>query len=532
MLAPSVRRQGSALLAARIAALAALLLVVPAAADARVHTFSPVSGARAGGATFKLAGLDPATVVAARVGPRRVSVARVRRAAGSRRRLIRLRVSVRGTRRAAARVSAGRTLLKVTTAPETTITTGVAEGSQTIATTATFSFSSSAPRSSFRCSLDGAPFSRCSSGITLSGLAPGTHRFSVYAVDRFGTADRTPAGRTWTVLESPAPAPTPTPTPTEPVHAVPSSVPSGCSADATGALLAWIATVPDGATMQLGAGACYRIEGTLELRGRRVAVDGNGATLRSFASPTAQRAIWRAWDSEIALRDLTIAGSYADGGVHDATLQHAHAIDLRGTRATIERVAMSDVAGDCVYFGLGTGRSSGMVRDSSCRRTGRNGVSVTAGDDIRVERVTTDRIGYIAFDVEPNTGPGFGSERVVFDSNTIGTYFMKAYTIIGNAPVSAQAFTNNRVIGDSLRIGVTDRLHRPRGVTISGNTSDTAGPNNALSLYGVTGLRVTGNTVPLLVGTMAYVSGACEVTVSGNAYPGGSRETQIADPAC
>jgi hypothetical protein len=414
---------------------------------------------------------------------------------------------------------------RVAAPPETTITQGWAEGSSTTQTTATFSFSSSAPRSTFECSLDGARPARCSSGVTYSALAPGSHRFSVYAVDRHGSADRTPAVRTWTVL-APATAPA------ADVHAVPSSVPSGCFVDATSALLAWIATVPDGATLRLGAGACYRIEGTLELRRRRIAIDGNGATLRSLDAPADQRAVWRLWDSDVALRDLTIAGSYAGGGVHDPALQHAHAIDLRGTKATIERVAMSDVAGDCVYFGLGGGRSSGTVRDSSCRRTGRNAVSVTAGDDIRVERVATDRIGYIAFDIEPNSGAGFGSQRVTFDSNTIGTYYMKAYTIIGNAPVSGQAFTNNRVVGDSLRIGVVDRGHRPSGVTISGNTSDTAGPHNALSLYGVTGLKVTQNTVPLIVGTMAYVSGGCDVSVSGNLYPGGSREAFVTDPAC
>jgi hypothetical protein len=412
---------------------------------------------------------------------------------------------------------------RVSTAPETTITQGPADGSETSTTTATFSFSSSAPRSTFQCSLDGARPARCPSGVTYGALAPGAHRFSVYAVDRHGTPDRTPAVRSWTVLAG-APAVT--------EYAVPASVPAGCSADATGALLAWMATVPDGATAGLGAGACYRIEGTLELRDRRIVVDGNGATLRSFDAPADQRAIWRLWNSDVALRDLTITGSYGAGGVHDAALQHAHAVDLRGTTAAIERVAMSDVAGDCVYFGLGARRSSGNVRDSSCRRIGRNAVSVTAGDDIRVERSTTDRIGYIAFDVEPNTGAGFGSQRVVFDSNTIGSYHMKAYTIIGNAPVSAQAFTNNRVVGDSLRIGIADRGHRPSGVTISGNASDTAAPHNALTLYGVTGLKVTQNTVPLTVGTMAYVSGGCDVTIAGNAYPGGSREAVVTDPAC
>ena len=119
----------------------------------------------------------------------------------------------------------------------------------------------------------------------------------------------------------------------------------------------------------------------------------------------------------------------------------------------IENVSMSDVAGDCVYFGLGADRSSGAVRDSSCRRTSRNGVSVTAGDDILVERTTTNKIGHIVFDVEPNSGRGnWGSCRVTFDSNTIRTYWLYAWTVIPNAPICDQAFTNNRVVGQGLAI--------------------------------------------------------------------------------
>jgi hypothetical protein len=314
------------------------------------------------------------------------------------------------------------------------------------------------------------------------------------------------------------------------VYTVPSSVPSGCSSDATSAIVAWIASVPDNSTLQFEPGACYRIEGTLELHDRSLTVDGNGSTFTSLDPPSGQRAIWRAWDSTVGFRNMTIVGSYANGGVLTDSLQWAHGIDLRGTHGVIENVSMSDLAGDCVYFGLGADRSSGAVRDSSCRRIGRNAVSVVAGDDIRVERVTTDRIGYIAFDVEPNAGTGYGSSRVVFDSNTIGSYYMKAYTVIGNAPVTDQEFTNNRVVGQGLRIGVIDDAYRPKRLRIAGNSSDTPTEHNALNLEGVDRLAITANTVPLTGGTMAQVSRSCGVRVSGNSYPGGSREAWIVKP--
>jgi hypothetical protein len=315
-------------------------------------------------------------------------------------------------------------------------------------------------------------------------------------------------------------------------YMVPPSVPSGCSIDATSQILSWIASVPNHSTLVFGPSACYRIEGTLEFHSRNLTFDGNGSTFKSLNAPSDHRALWRAWDSSVGFRNMTIVGSYANGGVHTDSLQHAHGIDLRGTYGVVENVSMSDLAGDCVYFGLGAFRSSGAVRDSSCGRTSRNAISVTAGDDIRVARVITNQIGYVAFDVEPNEGPGNGSSRVVFDSNTIGSYYLKAYTVIGNAPIVDQAFTNNRLVGQGLKVGVINRDYRPQRLTITGNSSDTAAAPAAMNLVGLDGLTVSGNTVPLMSGTMAQIDRSCSVSVSGNSYPGGFQEASITNRSC
>jgi hypothetical protein len=96
--------------------------------------------------------------------------------------------------------------------------------------------------------------------------------------------------------------------------------------------------------------------------------------------------------------------------------------------------------------------------------------------------------------------------------------------------VSDQAFTNNRVVGQGLKIGVVDGAYRPEQLTIAGNTSDTAVAPAAMNLDGVDDLTVSGNTAPLTSGTMAQVDSSCDVSVSGNAYPGGSKEASIANP--
>ncbi len=82
-------------------------------------------------------------------------------------------------------------------APETTITMGPT-GAMPSAS-ATFTFTSSEPGSTFECKLDAAPFAACTSPANLMMLSQGQHTFSVRAIDGAAHADPTPATRTWTV---------------------------------------------------------------------------------------------------------------------------------------------------------------------------------------------------------------------------------------------------------------------------------------------------------------------------------------------
>ena len=84
-----------------------------------------------------------------------------------------------------------------TSAPQTTIDSG--PSGATNDPTPTFEFSSSQPRSSFRCKLDSAPSVACHSANTLSHLTDGRHTFSVQATDRVGYTDASPASATFTV---------------------------------------------------------------------------------------------------------------------------------------------------------------------------------------------------------------------------------------------------------------------------------------------------------------------------------------------
>jgi hypothetical protein len=85
------------------------------------------------------------------------------------------------------------------TAPDTTITSGPAEGSIWLSTVATFGFASTEPPGTFSCTFDGSAFSCPSSPVSRSGLGAGTHTFTVAATDGTGNSDPSPATRTFTV---------------------------------------------------------------------------------------------------------------------------------------------------------------------------------------------------------------------------------------------------------------------------------------------------------------------------------------------
>ncbi len=99
--------------------------------------------------------------------------------------------------------------------PDTTIDAGPA--ATTSDTGASFAFSSNEAGVTWECALDGGGFAACTSPAAYSGLAAGTHTFSVRATDAAGNVDQTPASYAWTIEAAPTPAPTPEPAPADTV---------------------------------------------------------------------------------------------------------------------------------------------------------------------------------------------------------------------------------------------------------------------------------------------------------------------------
>jgi|GEM_PF-3162244 len=85
--------------------------------------------------------------------------------------------------------------------PETTILLGPT--ATTLDTSAAFTFVADQVGVTFACSLDGAGFVPCASGVTYSNLGVGNHLFEVRATNGFGGVETTPASYAWTINEPP-----------------------------------------------------------------------------------------------------------------------------------------------------------------------------------------------------------------------------------------------------------------------------------------------------------------------------------------
>ncbi|HMQ26587.1 MAG TPA: right-handed parallel beta-helix repeat-containing protein, partial [Acidimicrobiales bacterium] len=89
--------------------------------------------------------------------------------------------------------------------PVTTITSG--PPALTSTSVATFTFTADQAAVTFECSLDGEPFSPCSSPVEYDNLVLGQHRFEVQATNSSGLLEETPAVYEWTIEPPPAGTP-------------------------------------------------------------------------------------------------------------------------------------------------------------------------------------------------------------------------------------------------------------------------------------------------------------------------------------
>jgi hypothetical protein len=330
--------------------------------------------------------------------------------------------------------------------------------------------------------------------------------------------------------------------------AVPSSIDATGGRDVAAALSTFLAAVPDGSVVAFAPGGRYRVDQRVVVRGKTgLTLDGRGATLVATTPGDANRSHLRIESSSrIAVTNLAVRGANPDAGRGDRAYQaskaHQHAFDVRSSKdVALVGVTASDTYGDFVYLGtLGKGHpwtTGAVVRDSTFARNGRQGVAVVAARDVLIERNRFDEMRRATFDLEPGAAHQ-GVQRVTIRDNDVGRGRLMFVAAAGKGQVDDVVVENNRLTGQAMQVFVSDGNGGTRNRwRISGNTSDLTLGNphgSAMRFWRVRGLTVTGNRQPFKAGRNmvgATVSNSCDVSLSGNTYPGGVGQSR-ATGAC
>ena len=335
------------------------------------------------------------------------------------------------------------------------------------------------------------------------------------AIPATSTTATLPPAETAVPASKPTPTPRPAPTPT-PTGLVPPSIDATGASDASAALIAFLRTVPDGSTIVFKAGGTYRMDSALRFSQRHnLTFEGNGATLKaSGGTSEASSLIWVADGSGITIRDFRLVGNSTTPGVYQGGREGAHGILVDGSRnVQVANVTVSGVWGDCFY--VGSWADGVWIHDSTCQSSGRNGVTITAGQNVTVERVAFPKSGYCTFDAEPNFSSE-GATNITFRNNTAGTYGLDFAAVEGShtgATIDGITISGNTITGKTMYTVIDNGgTSRMRDIAFTDNKSSVAGRGPILIFAYIDGLAVTGNVQPLTSGPLARVTDSTGVT--------------------
>lgn len=311
--------------------------------------------------------------------------------------------------------------------------------------------------------------------------------------------------------------------------------------DATGAtdvsapMAAFFASVPNGSTIDLAPGGRYRMESTLVIDGRRdLTIRGHGATFSMTTAGDLMRASLRVLaSSHITISDLNVVGANPLAGAKDRTYRAErggqHGFDIDNSKdVVLDRVSATDTYGDFVYVGARDGFPQServTVRNSSFARSGRQGITVTAGDGVSILDSDITEPKRSMFDFEPGRNAGRSVTNVVISGNRLSKGPLLFVAAEGHGPVDHVVIENNQLTGMNLGMSLEDLDGGRRfDWTIIGNTADLPSGNphgGTMRMRRLTGLVVLGNVQPMkpnrdMVGVTATESDV--IDVSGNTF--------------
>ncbi|MET0903099.1 MAG: right-handed parallel beta-helix repeat-containing protein [Acidimicrobiales bacterium] len=327
--------------------------------------------------------------------------------------------------------------------------------------------------------------------------------------------------------------------PDQPVR-VPAVDASGAS-DVSGPMAEFLATVPDGSTIELRAGGTYRMEEGFSIAGRcNLTIRGNGATFVATSTGVSTRVSVRIEDSGgISVFNLRVVGANPMAGAKDDIFrpelagQHGFGIS-RSTNVRLSGVSVTDTYGDFVYMGRwgGDAYTDGVLIEGSIfARSGRQGITLTGARNVLVETSIIIEAKRSTFDLEPGAGAASTVENVIIRNNVISNGALSFVSAEGHGPVDHITIQGNQVLGMPLSITVEDLdagLRQDWKVLDNTSNLPAGGAEGATMRFVlIDGLEVHGNLQPMKPDREMYLVGAtnsCNLSVSGNTIPNGVGE--------
>lgn len=305
-------------------------------------------------------------------------------------------------------------------------------------------------------------------------------------------------------------------------------------------MAAFLASVPNGSTIDLAAGGRYRMEATFTIAGRHnLTIRGNGATFVATTPGHDKRANVRIADSSgITVQGLRVEGANPAAGKrgpYRPERNGQHGFDLQRSRnIQLLGVTVTDVYGDFVYLGRHDGgrpTEGVLIQASTFMRSGRQGITLTGAHNVTIETSLIAEAKRASIDLEPGNGAGSSIDRVTIRNNQVrsgGLFFVAAN---GHGPVNNITVEGNRLTGMTMGMDVNDRDGgRRSGWRVTSNSADLpSGGIATMRFTRIDGLTVTGNVQPMkpyrnMVGVLTTDS--CNVVVSNNTFTDGGTEHQ------
>ena len=248
------------------------------------------------------------------------------------------------------------------------------------------------------------------------------------------------------------------------VATVPASIAADCSRDVDAQLGAWIASVPDGSTLEFTPQGCYRVDRTLAIQHRNgLTFEGNGANVPAFASgrelPPTRRgraACSTSAGSNLTVRNVIVLGANPNAGIGDLAyvpaLEGQSAYVIGGVQhMVLDHVQAYDVYGDFVFVGAAT--RDLLVENSTFARNGRQGWTIN-GQDIVFQNNSIRQTRRATVDLEPSAVTDM-TRRVTIRNNTIGVGRLYFLANEGRAaPTEDISILNNTFVNKAITIKV------------------------------------------------------------------------------